>query len=96
MPQGIHHFIEHMLFESGADDLSRKFMAANAMVNAYTTTNRTVYFFHTTDAIDKPLGAPRRHAFPSKIRTFGYYERTSDHRTGIPHVRRRRRSSDLF
>jgi predicted Zn-dependent peptidase len=56
MKEGIHHFIEHMLFESGADDLSRKFMAANAMVNAYTTTNRTVYFFHTTAGIDKPLG----------------------------------------
>jgi predicted Zn-dependent peptidase len=56
LKEGIHHFIEHMLFESGADDLSRKFMAANAMVNAYTTTNRTVYFFHTTDSIDKPLG----------------------------------------
>jgi|GEM_PF-1195152 len=56
LPQGIQHFIEHLLFESGAEDLSRRFLSVNAVVNAYTTTNRTVYYFQTTDDIQAPLG----------------------------------------
>lgn len=54
-PLGIHHFLEHMLFESPDRDITRKFSEANASVNAYTASNRTVYFFSTTDDLEKPL-----------------------------------------
>lgn len=54
-PLGVHHFLEHMLFESPDLDITRKFSEANASVNAYTASNRTVYFFSTTDDLEKPL-----------------------------------------
>ncbi|MDP2424782.1 MAG: pitrilysin family protein [bacterium] len=55
LPAGIHHFLEHMLFESGEHDITRRFMESNALVNAYTSSNRTVYYFTTTDDLEKPL-----------------------------------------
>lgn len=63
LPEGIHHFIEHLLFESGAEDLSRQFLGMNAIVNAYTTTNRTVYYFQTTADILAPLRLLTRMVF---------------------------------
>ena len=53
--QGIHHFLEHLLFENPDLDITRKFSEANASVNAYTASNRTAYYFSTTDDIEKPL-----------------------------------------
>lgn len=49
---GIAHFLEHMIFENEDVDVSRAFSLKSASVNAYTTTNRTVYYFSTTAKLD--------------------------------------------
>jgi len=55
-PEGTAHFLEHMLFESGEENISRRFALLGASVNAYTTYNRTAVYFTTTNGIDEPLG----------------------------------------
>ncbi len=48
---GTAHFLEHKLFESGAEDVMRTFSRYGANVNAYTTYDSTMYYF-TTPAED--------------------------------------------
>lgn len=56
LPAGLAHFLEHKLFAmpDGSDAFSG-FTAMNATANAYTTTDKTLYFFTTTDRIWDPL-----------------------------------------
>ncbi len=48
-PQGIAHFIEHLLFESDESNPTQEFARIGASVNAYTTYDRTNYYFSTTN-----------------------------------------------
>ncbi len=51
-PLGVAHFIEHKLFElDGGTDASEVFEQLGASYNAYTTYNKTVYFFSTTSSV---------------------------------------------
>ncbi|MFA5037225.1 MAG: pitrilysin family protein [Candidatus Izemoplasmatales bacterium] len=54
-PDGTAHFLEHMLFESESENISKQFSAVGANVNAYTSQTRTSYFFSTTNGITEPL-----------------------------------------
>lgn len=54
-PEGTAHFLEHMLFESENDNISNRFTATGASVNAYTSSNKTTYFFSTTNGVKEPL-----------------------------------------
>ena len=54
-PDGIAHFLEHMLFESESENISQQFSAVGANVNAYTSSTRTSFFFSTTNGIQEPL-----------------------------------------
>ena len=53
---GIAHFLEHKLFaqKEGFDAFS-KFTKMNASSNAYTTNDKTVYYFQTNDDLKNPL-----------------------------------------
>ncbi len=58
LPSGVQHFLEHMLFESAEADISEQFARLGASVNAYTSQERTVYYFTTSGDIElaaKPL-----------------------------------------
>ncbi|MGT2933629.1 EF-P 5-aminopentanol modification-associated protein YfmH [Streptococcus catagoni] len=49
-PEGVAHFLEHKLFEDkSGGDVSLKFTSLGAEVNAFTTFDKTSYFFSTTD-----------------------------------------------
>jgi len=48
-PQGIAHFIEHLLFESEEANPTAAFARIGAAVNAYTTYDKTNYYFSTTN-----------------------------------------------
>lgn len=49
-PEGIAHFLEHKLFEDEkGDDLSLKFTQLGADVNAFTTFDKTTYYFSTSE-----------------------------------------------
>ncbi|MGD9909305.1 MAG: M16 family metallopeptidase [Candidatus Izemoplasmatales bacterium] len=52
---GLAHFLEHMLFENTSMDIPKKFSELSASVNAFTTTNKTVYYFNTVDEFYEPL-----------------------------------------
>ncbi len=52
---GLAHFLEHMIFENTDRDIPSLFSKLNASVNAYTTTNKTVYYFSTVDDVVEPL-----------------------------------------
>ena len=56
IPEGCAHFLEHKLFDNpdgtGADDV---FSSLGAYCNAYTSNDRTAYFFSTTDNFDECL-----------------------------------------
>jgi predicted Zn-dependent peptidase len=54
-PEGTAHFLEHMLFESEGENLSDRFSACGASVNAYTAPKRTAYHFSTTNGWETPL-----------------------------------------
>ncbi len=55
-PSGIAHFLEHKLFENeDGSDTCAAFAAMGAEANAYTTYNRTVYLFSTTEDYKAPL-----------------------------------------
>lgn len=54
LPDGIAHFLEHMIFENQDKDVSKSFAQLGASVNAYTTYNRTVYYFSTANEIMQP------------------------------------------
>ncbi|MBU0997312.1 MAG: insulinase family protein [Firmicutes bacterium] len=55
LPDGIAHFLEHMIFENTDKDISKSFTEIGASVNAYTTYNRTVYYFSTASPLEKGL-----------------------------------------
>lgn len=54
MPDGVAHFLEHKMFtqEDGADAFEQ-FAALGADANAYTSYDRTVYYFNCTDRFDE-------------------------------------------
>lgn len=56
VPDGIAHFLEHKLFanEDGSDSFER-FSEFGADANAYTSFNRTTYYFGCTENFDKSL-----------------------------------------
>ncbi len=54
-PVGTAHFLEHMLFESERDNITRRFTMLGATVNAYTTYNRTAVYFSTTNGLIEAL-----------------------------------------
>ncbi len=56
VPNGIAHFLEHKLFtnEDGSDSF-QQFSQYGADVNAYTSFDKTVYLFSTTDNFDECL-----------------------------------------
>ena len=54
-PDGLAHFIEHKLFLMPKGDTFAEFAKLNAIANAYTTCDRTIYFFTTTSDLEKPL-----------------------------------------
>lgn len=56
VPDGIAHFLEHKLFsnEDGSDSFER-FSEYGADANAYTSFNRTTYYFGCTENFDKSL-----------------------------------------
>ncbi|MBU1145435.1 MAG: insulinase family protein [Firmicutes bacterium] len=53
--EGTAHFLEHMIFENEQNDVSKAFSLLGASVNAYTTSNRTSYYFSTTNPVVEPL-----------------------------------------
>lgn len=55
LPEGIAHFLEHMIFENEDKDVSKSFSMIGANINAYTTFNRTVYYFTTAKTLFEPL-----------------------------------------
>lgn len=55
-PEGIAHFLEHKLFENeSGQDVSHHFTALGADVNAFTTFEKTSYFFSTSNNFTKCL-----------------------------------------
>ncbi len=55
-PAGVAHFLEHKLFENeDGSDTGEVFASLGADANAYTTYNRTVYLFNTTEHFDEAL-----------------------------------------
>ena len=55
LPMGIAHFLEHKLFEQNNQDVSTKFAANQARVNAFTQNNRTTYMFSCTANLKKNI-----------------------------------------
>lgn len=54
VPDGIAHFLEHKVLEQeDGEDALMTLTSLGAVINAYTTTNHTVYFFDTIDNYDK-------------------------------------------
>ena len=55
-PSGIAHFLEHKLFEDAEEkDVSLDFVNLGAEVNAFTTLERTTYYFSTLDNFEEAL-----------------------------------------
>ncbi len=55
VPFGIAHYTEHKLFENADEDASALFAALGAFDNAYTDSDRTVYYFQTDRAFPEAL-----------------------------------------
>ena len=55
MPPGIAHFLEHRLFEKPEGDLSARFAALGAEVDAHTTFTNTAFSFSCTDHFDESV-----------------------------------------
>lgn len=55
VPEGIAHFLEHKLFDQENEDIMQLFSNLGIEPNAYTTYDHTVYYFETTEDIEKPL-----------------------------------------
>lgn len=53
VPEGIAHFLEHKLFENEDCDVFEKFSKLGASSNAYTSFDRTCYYFSCTDRFDE-------------------------------------------
>lgn len=55
-PEGLAHFLEHQVFEIDGDkDASQQFTKMGSESNAFTTFERTSYYFSTTEDIQRPL-----------------------------------------
>lgn len=52
---GSAHFLEHKLFESEEGDIMSAFTEVGASVNAFTSYEETVYYFSTSNDLEKPL-----------------------------------------
>jgi len=50
-PMGTAHFIEHMIFESDKQDIMASFRTIGASINAYTSSDQTVYFLNTENIL---------------------------------------------
>ena len=55
MPLGTAHFIEHKLFQMPEGDAFSQFSQYHASANAYTDTEKTIYYFTTTMELYPPL-----------------------------------------
>lgn len=61
LPMGVAHFLEHKMFErdaaryGGSDSFDDDFAALGAEANAYTSYDRTAYYFSCTDRFDETL-----------------------------------------
>lgn len=57
LPDGIAHFLEHKLFENeDGIDTFKKYAEYGASANAYTSSDKTVYLFSTTENMKESLG----------------------------------------
>jgi predicted Zn-dependent peptidase len=56
VPDGIAHFLEHMVFKKSRGDLSDEFAQRGAYVNAHTSHTQTAYYFECTDRFEENLG----------------------------------------
>ena len=54
-PKGLAHFIEHKLFQMPEGDAFSQFSQYHASANAYTDTEKTIYYFTTTMELYPPL-----------------------------------------
>ncbi len=55
VPDGIAHFLEHKLFEKEDGDVFQQFSRQGAAANAFTSFNRTAYFFSITSDVEENL-----------------------------------------
>lgn len=53
--EGLAHFLEHKLFSMPDYDAFNKFTELNSTANAYTTFDKTIYYFNTTADLKAPL-----------------------------------------
>jgi len=56
VPAGVAHFLEHRMFEKPEGDITERFHALGAQVNADTTFTSTEFFFSCTDHFEENLG----------------------------------------
>ena len=55
VPDGIAHYLEHKMFDMPDGEVTEKFAAMGAMVNAFTGYDMTAYYFSCTDHFDSCL-----------------------------------------
>ena len=55
LPAGVAHYLEHKMFEDKEGDAFAKFARIGANANAFTSFDRTCYFFTATGAVDEGL-----------------------------------------
>jgi predicted Zn-dependent peptidase len=55
VPDGIAHFLEHQVFKKEAGDLSDRFAARGAYINAHTSHTQTAYFFECVENFEDNL-----------------------------------------
>ncbi len=55
LPAGVAHYLEHKMFEDQEGDAFAKFARTGANANAFTSFDRTCYFFTATSAVDESL-----------------------------------------
>ena len=55
LPAGVAHYLEHKMFEDQEGDAFSKFARTGANANAFTSFDRTCYYFTATSAVDESL-----------------------------------------
>ena len=55
LPAGVAHYLEHKMFEDQEGDAFAKFARTGANANAFTSFDRTCYYFTATGAVDENL-----------------------------------------
>ena len=55
LPAGVAHYLEHKMFEDQEGDAFAKFARTGANANAFTSFDRTCYYFTATNAVDESL-----------------------------------------